>query len=310
MRLRTYKPARPSRPAVAFTVTELLVAISLMSVIVFALYSVFNQTQRALRNTEAQSNVGEKGRAVLELLSREMEQMVPSLSKGEFNLISTMDSDPTVQTDFDASADVRARTNVLDSVYFLSRQTNSFVGIGYRIEGGSNGVGTLQRFSTNTLSHFKPLSNALTFAFLREPADSTNFHLISEGIIHFRLVPYDPEGRRLGFDTTNNWANYAIKRVDAGNKLISANPPAAASNYTVLLKQAKANDRSETQFTFISNALPAYVELELGVLEPDTFKQYQKLQEDQSPAAKTFLAKRIAKVHLYRQRIPIRTAAQ
>src|ERR1044071_4532805 len=57
----------------AFTVTELMVAVSLMSLIVLALYAMFNQTQKALRANEAQVDSTERGRGVLELVSREFE---------------------------------------------------------------------------------------------------------------------------------------------------------------------------------------------------------------------------------------------
>src|SRR6185436_18426542 len=61
------------RGAAAFTITELLVAVSLMTMIVFVLYSMFNQTQRAMRANEAQVDSTERGRGVLELVSREIE---------------------------------------------------------------------------------------------------------------------------------------------------------------------------------------------------------------------------------------------
>src|SRR5262245_15379783 len=38
----------------AFTVVELMLAVAIMGIIVYALYSVFNQTQRALRTTQTQ----------------------------------------------------------------------------------------------------------------------------------------------------------------------------------------------------------------------------------------------------------------
>ena len=47
-----------------FTVTELMVAVSLMSLIVFALYAMFNQTQKAMRANEAQVDSTERGRRV------------------------------------------------------------------------------------------------------------------------------------------------------------------------------------------------------------------------------------------------------
>jgi hypothetical protein len=66
----------------------------------------------------------------------------------------------------------------------------------------------------------------------------------------------------------------------------------------------------ETDYAFKSNALPAYVDLELAMLEPDALKQFNLMLQDQNPAATNYLSRQINKVHLYRERIPIRTAAQ
>ena len=75
-----------------------------------------------------------------------------------------------------------------------------------------------------------------------------------------------------------------------------------------MLRQQFAFDpQLNTQLTFMSNALPAYVELELGVLEPVALKQYQALS---AKAAADFLSRQAGKVHLFRQRIPIRTVLQ
>src|SRR5690606_7642489 len=68
-------PAGGARqPRSAFSVVELMLSVAIMGVIIFALYSVFNQTQRALRGTETQGNVAEKARAIVDILSRELSQ--------------------------------------------------------------------------------------------------------------------------------------------------------------------------------------------------------------------------------------------
>ena len=83
-----------------------------------------------------------------------------------------------------------------------------------------------------------------------------------------------------------------------------------STNATIVLQAAFPNDDYETISTFRSNAVPAYVELELGILEPETMRQYYTMLRDENPNATTFLSRQIAKVHMYRRRIPIRTAAQ
>src|SRR4051812_48746115 len=71
----------------AFTVTELMLAVAIMGVIIFALYSVFNQTQKALRSTETQGDVAEKACAIVDIISRELEQAKPTFSAISSNKI-------------------------------------------------------------------------------------------------------------------------------------------------------------------------------------------------------------------------------
>ena len=59
----------------AFTVVELLVAISVLSLIVLVLYGLFDQVQKALRSNVAQVDVLEGGRSAMLLMSGELEQM-------------------------------------------------------------------------------------------------------------------------------------------------------------------------------------------------------------------------------------------
>ena len=63
------------RRSQAFTLLELLVAVSVMTLIIYALYALFNQTQMALRKNAAQVDVNEGGRAAMEMIVRELSQM-------------------------------------------------------------------------------------------------------------------------------------------------------------------------------------------------------------------------------------------
>jgi hypothetical protein len=60
-----------------------------------------------------------------------------------------------------------------------------------------------------------------------------------------------------------------------------------------------------TNCAFLSNLLPAYVEIELGVLEQQVLDQL-KTFVPRSPLATNFLASHVGQVHLFRQRVPIR----
>jgi hypothetical protein len=50
--------------------------------------------------------------------------------------------------------------------------------------------------------------------------------------------------------------------------------------------------------------VPAYIELELGILEPRALERFRGLGVGQPQYE--YLSNRVAQVHLFRQRIPIR----
>ena len=59
---------------------------------------------------------------------------------------------------------------------------------------------------------------------------------------------------------------------------------------------------------FTNNVLPAYLDLELGILEPRTFEHWRALTNVSQARAQTYLEQQVARVHLFRQRVPVRTA--
>lgn len=341
----------------AFTITELMVAVSLMSVIVFALYSMFNQTQRALRANEAQIDSNERGRSVLELVSREIEAARVGMRGDVTNLHLTISPwGKTVQGDLTAqqatanSFNLIPRTNAFDSVYYMTKADKGWRGRGYAILQLTNdgniervgplmgSLGTLMRYETprTNFEYGFPTTNLFKYFVENRPKPgsppgtwplATNFNQIADGIVHFRLKPYDPLGRPLTFNTPI----YTNIQIDASNPTYRDESPfyrvyralaggadlgpgfsnANATNANVILRQTTPGDLTETTAAFRSNALPAYLELELGVLEPDTMRQYRQMLADGLTAqAEQYLAKRIAKVQIYRKRIPLRTVAQ
>lgn len=321
----------------AFTVIELMLAVAIMGVIIYALFSVFNQTQRALRRSETDVDVAQRARAVLEMIAREVEQARPTLgfwmlnagteryATNESNVRGGLEYPPKIQKVTDR-ADIEPRTNYLHNIFFYNNRTNAWQGIGYRVINVTNGVGILQRFETNQFG-FKPISNRLANAFINEPRTNLTYHHVADGVIHLTFVPYDAEGKRLGWDTTNGLSSlnrfspYKIARRRVNGALTTQSDVVgsvgsgtnSANLTTVELTegnpQADNNQQYVSTFNFRSNALPSYIEMELGMLEPETMEQYYTMLADQNPNATNFLARQITKVHLFRQRIPIRAAA-
>jgi hypothetical protein len=63
-----------------------------------------------------------------------------------------------------------------------------------------------------------------------------------------------------------------------------------------------------TDYLFLSNAIPTYVEIELGLLEPQAWDRLKAIGNDD--VRRQYLMKNSGRVHLFRKRIPIRRAFQ
>ena len=326
------------RGAAGFTVTELMVAVSLMTLIVLALYQMFGQTQKAMLANENQVDSAERGRGVLELVSRELESMRVGLRQESTNLWLRTPLRSTTQNDFiggQPNTVLPLRSNVFDDVYYLTKAQRAWRGVGYVVLQETNvnnelrlgrphpGLGTLYRYETPLPEREYAFASSNLFAgFLKDLpgisgsislTNATNFSQLSQGIVHFRVLPYDTKGQLLSVATTNLDSTYRMIRTGPFGTLrypLSNLQGALTTNANVILEQVPI-DPMMTRTTFRSNAAPAYLELELGVLEPDAVRNYNQMIKDDQPAqAKAFLEKRIAKVQIFRKRIPIRTVDQ
>lgn len=277
--------SRRWRAALAFTVLELLLAVSLTSLIVFALYSMFNQTQRALRSNVNQVDVMEGGRASMELMTRELEQVAPCYIASGTNLVvhilpvttPLIQSLPAGTNKFE-----ERRTNILQEVFFLTRSNNYWIGTGYRVMDAARGAGVLHRFAV--LTNVSRLTQSNMFHMVME-ADPTNFVRVADGVIHLRVRAFDAQGQEM---TAARERTY-----NDGNILLKTDPRDLPT-------------KLETMFMFQNYALPAYLDLELGFLAPSTLEQFRSIPNDK--AAREYLAAQSGSVSLFRQRVPIRTA--
>jgi len=279
----------------AFTVVELLVAVSVLTLIVLVLYGMFDQVQKALRGNVAQVDVLEGGRAAMQLLSGEMEQMEAANVPLGTNLYVGLSAVPYQQALLDTN-----RVNALDEIFFLSHLNKSWFGTGYRVLlANSNGIATgLADRGVGTLCRYTVKSNDPDFPNATEPPRSNlflqvmlpilnrsnnlaNYQPVLDGVLHFRVRAFDTNGFLM---VSNIYPNVKII-----TNVFFQSPPT-----------------TETQYSFTNSALPAYLEVEMAVLDPHVLEKYRGFPNP--IVGSNYLARQAGAVHLFQQRIPVRTA--
>jgi type II secretory pathway pseudopilin PulG len=281
--------------AAAFTLVEILVVMVLLSVIVLGLMAMFNQVQRAFRAGMAQTDQLEGGRMFTDLILRDLQQITPSGQTNGVNFYAQIPNYPLLQQILPASS--IPRTNILENLFFLTRMNQTWTGVGYMVRTNSDfglagyvdPVGTLYRFETNmSVSQFNGYGELPYFTFLNA-TNRFNISKVLDGVVEFRVRCYDPNGTLL----VGNNLPYL-----PGNNLMTNNNFVAITN-SIFIAPGEVES-----YAFSNNIVPAYVEVELGVLEPAVLKRYNSI-----PAAITrsnFLANHAGNVQLFRQRIAIR----
>ena len=278
----------------AFSLVEILVAMALLSFIVLGLLTMFNQTQRAFRRSLAETDILEGSRGIIDMVVRDLQEVAPANrpavanNRESYNFFTEISTNGVVQ---DLPGTIATRVNVLQRFFFLTRNNQDFVGIGYKVQpdAANSGVGTLYRWSAYHAPRLGPLT--LSQAFTAAPIQS--FNRIADGVVHLRLTTYATNGCILS-STPMAPACFAVDNV-------GTNAPYARARNTAINDGPLGQEGSY----FVSNAVPAFVELEIGVLESDVLKRWRGM----SPVAgANYLSNHVAQVHIFRQRIPIRNA--
>ncbi len=300
----------------AFSLLEVLVAVGLMSIVVLALYSMFDQTQKALRRNAGQTDISEAGRAAMELIVRDVEKAWASGIPAVTNNLVIRRVYPDNQ--LPELGDDYSRDTTFHELFLLSRPDTGIspglglfvaeesspllpvedqVGTLYRYEVsadspvvGANGnfLGTFASFSPQTL--LRPGTAPRTFyGFWRDfdnPASlvRTNASRLIDGVVFFRAFAYGQNGEIMDRTTrfTNNVPPGTVPFARTGTGL---------GNVT----------------TFGNAALPTAVEIELGILPARLFTQFRTLP---AQLKTNFLSRNFANILVFRQRIALRTALQ
>jgi type II secretory pathway pseudopilin PulG len=287
----------------AFSLVELLVVMAILSLIVLALMTVFNTTQRAFRASVTQSDVMEGSRATMELITTDLRGLTPSdCSTNSFPLpvnFLALDNDyypayypalsyaPLTQNLPGSSV---SRTNLLNYFFMLGRENTKWIGIGYAVNPtNTTTLYPLYRFYRDDLSvNSNPGLLYSNFNYLISNGQWTNMSHVMDGVVHLVVRAYDPNG----YQMTNTW------QYDGSQWVTNFNT------------QIFASSGREPGFYFYSNTVPAAVEIQLGVLEDRVMRHAESLPNDLPAASPNdrrtiYLQGQSGAVHLFRQRVAI-----
>ena len=286
---------------------ELLVAMTLLSLIVLVLMTVFNSTQAAFRASVTQTDVLEGSRATMDLITTDLRTMTPCdwvsnyvlqangpTVYGSVNFFATNNAyntypfyyEPLVQPLPGSSA---PRTNLLQYFFVLGRVNTKWTAAGYVVDSSSaNPLFPLYRYYAEAPSISNPVGLYSNFLYAINNAQWTNASLshVMDGVTHLVVRAYDAAGYRM----TNGYNFYQTNRPQN----VWFSPPAWG----------------ELGFAFYSNAVPAAVELQLGVLEDRALQRAESLglagtAPMKVPAQWKYLQNQAGHVQVFRQRVTI-----
>lgn len=320
--MRAHSPI-PRAATRAFSLVELLVSVGLLSIVILALYAMFDQTQRALRGSVGQVDVLEGARSAIDLVRRDLEQARPAGVLDGPHFVTRVSAAPSLV--LNQTSLFQERQPVLQEFFGIrsvaDRQWSAF---GYFIADESDPtlrtrppIGTLYRYEDRGPGQRIPgeaiLTNSAIRFIVRGPTAlatleehvlartgagagigsiipyRTNASRVLDGVLNFKVTAFDSVGRPFNiFYPTNQLP------VRPANGTV---PP-------VGLRHLSGGLVTEASFT--GPYMPAYVEVEVDALEPRLLDQYRALPDN--PAIRNrYITNNLARVQSFRQRIPLRS---
>jgi prepilin-type N-terminal cleavage/methylation domain-containing protein len=274
-----------TRRLAGFTLIEIMVAMVLLTVIVIGLMAMFNQTQRAFRAGMAQTDQLEGGRMFSDFFRQDLQQITPTGQTNGLNFFAEIPNYTPAQMTLPANAN--PRTNIFQDLFFMTRQNQYWSGIGYYVRtnasyfGNVSPVGTLYRFETNMHVVDFAGNGYLPFLTFQNATNTSSISKVLDGVVEFHVRCFDDKG------------------------LFITNGSPVSTNQFVNITNSLLIAPGEVEFYgFSNNVTPAFVELEVGVLEPAVLKRLKSLPT--AALQSSFLASHAGNVQVFRQRIAIR----
>ncbi len=318
--------SHPYPRAHGFSLIELLVSVGLLSVIVLALYAMFDQTQKALRGAAGQVDVMEGARSALGLVIRDVQEAQPAGIVGGPHFTVRLGALPGLINN--QGSLYQERQPVLEEVFGLrnvgdhrwqvfgyfvaAEETPSTavtppIGTLYRYQDrmtGSRGAeaGEYRTATNDDAVQFTTRGSTAATLLQRNllllpgagnrnsVAHRTNASRVIDGVINFKVTTYDSLGRAI-----DPYYPAALFPAADGSQRF---PPLLRENVVQNLF---------SEVTYSDNAMPAYVEVELDTLEPRLLEQLRALPPN--PAIRNrYLTNNLSRIQSFRQRIPIRSS--
>lgn len=264
----------------AVTILELLVAVSLISFIILALYQMFDRTQVQMRKAVREVDKFEGGRAAAELVQRDLSQMVAGNSSAGMLAVNFYASTNWSAGSFAMTNNGTnvVQQNLLQDLYFVgldpAATPYNWMGVSYRVASAADpttpatyGLGTLWRWTTNANRFDTSLQQRL-FSQFPPPAF---WQRVADNVIHFRVTA-----------------------ITSGVPVMATNVAVPALTWAAVLT---------------NSVLPAHMEIELGYVDSRTAERARGYLPNTN-LARAYLSTNLDAVQMFRLHVPIRPGLQ
>jgi hypothetical protein len=261
----------------------MLVSTAMLSFIVLGLTAMLIQTQKAFKTGIKQNTITDSGRSIMDMITSDLRQMSDAHNSNEINFFW---GTPGIAMITNIENGVIIRTNELNDIFMLEHTNTTWLGVGYAVSNyvPGLGIGALYRYEIITNALAPTFTNNLYMPFhtnlisQNPPFPNSYWHKVADGVIDLRIRAFDQ------FGNENDY-----------------NPSGPSFSYPIL---------ANGPFYPATNTLPNSVELEFGILEPDTLVQVRGLSGS-ATALQNFLSTNAApKMEVFRQRVTIAAATR
>ena len=310
------------RYARGFTMLELMVAIFISILVIGALYQVFNRTQEMFRAGHNQTKVLERGRAMMDMIVRDLETMRAAELGPSYENLNARDYGVEFWQEGIPFLGGNVVFNEIDRTYHECLKPHA-------VAGADNAPGTdfWRRLQQGEYRALLPYQHPILpsekfysgdFFFLGRDRD---WHAFGYGL-------YSAEGARVPNQVAGSLYRYhnVLERSDISDNIRLHNSRAGNLLYQKVadgvvhlrLRAISAMDPGRAPWhepIFKGSHVPLYVEVEFGLLEDSAVLELEAKAEEFAPrdpkryeALMTILEANLDKVHMFRQLVPIRNS--